>query len=71
MGPEFVGKTKDNMTKDSPDLSTKAIEEPAKILLLEPEIKRITDQMAEKKKTSSTRTRVLTRKRIPTAKLRT
>ena len=71
MGPEFVGKTKDNMTKDSPDLSTKAVEEPAKILLLEPEIKRITDQMAEKKKTRSTSTRVSTRKRIPTAKLRT
>ena len=66
MGPEFVGKTKDNMTKYSPDLSTKAVEEPAKILLLEPEIKRITDQMAEKKST-----RVSTRKRIPTAKLRT
>ena len=28
MGPEFVGKTKDNMTKDSPDLSSKADEEP-------------------------------------------
>ena len=28
MGPEFVGKTKDNRAKDSPDLSSKAVEEP-------------------------------------------
>ena len=28
MGPEFVGKTKDNMSKDSLDLSSKAVEEP-------------------------------------------
>ena len=28
MGPEFVGKTKYNMTRDSPDLSSKAVEEP-------------------------------------------
>ena len=28
MGPEFVGKTKDNMTKDSQGLSSRAVEEP-------------------------------------------
>ena len=28
MGSEFVGKTKENMTKDIPDLSSKAVEEP-------------------------------------------
>ena len=82
MGPEFVGKTKDSKTKDSPDLSSKAVEKAghgtqtvdetqtvhetlnvdvtkngyekdaienptAKILFLEPEIKRILDQMAK------------------------
>ena len=28
MGPEFVGKTKDSNTKDTPNLSSKAVEEP-------------------------------------------
>ena len=28
MSPEFVGKTKDNKTKVSPDLNSKAVEEP-------------------------------------------
>ena len=28
MGPEFIGKAKDNKTKNSPDLSSKAVEKP-------------------------------------------
>ena len=67
MGPEFVGKTKDNMTKDSQDLSPKAVEEPFDEAQTVLETRSIdatngyekdanenpTDQMAEKQKLSS------------------